>query len=54
MALQIELMNAGIKPHDRPYQDILKSWCAAGPKDAEADALRERFFNAVTARAHGD
>lgn len=54
MALQIELMNAGIKLHDRPYQDMLKSWCAAGPKDAEADALRERFFNAVTARAHGD
>lgn len=54
MALQIELMNDGIKPHERPYQDMLKSWCAAGPKDAEADALRERFFSAVAARAQAD
>ncbi len=55
MALQIEMMNQGMRGGARdaslgdPYTQV-HAWCAAGPKTAEADALRERFFSAIAAR----
>jgi hypothetical protein len=51
MALQVELMNQGVRQENvSPYKELLLRWCAAGPKDAEADELRERFFAAIAQR----
>ncbi len=50
MEIQVEMMNAGTRPQDRDYKFHLQRWCESGPKDAAADALRERFFAAITAR----
>ena len=51
MALQIELMNAGRRDLGaEDYRDLLRRWCAAGPKDETANALRERFFAAIARR----
>ncbi len=49
MALQIELMNAGIRQFsDADKQELLRRWCAAGPKDASGEELRARFFRAIS------
>ncbi len=50
MEIQVEMMNAGVRPQDHDYKYHLQRWCESGPKDAAADALRERFFAALTTR----
>ncbi len=51
MALQVELMNAGRRDlAGEDYKDLLHRWCAAGPKHAELDPLRKRFFQALAQR----
>ncbi|MEM8766084.1 MAG: DUF349 domain-containing protein [Pseudomonadota bacterium] len=49
MALQVELMNAGRgrEALEADPDDLTRRWCAAGPKDATADPLRQRFFEAI-------
>lgn len=51
MTLQVELMNAGRRDlGSEDYRDLLRRWCAAGPKDEQAQALRDRFFDALLQR----
>jgi hypothetical protein len=51
MALQVELMNQGVRNFDNiDNRDFLARWCGQGPKDAAADRLRERFFAALAKR----
>lgn len=48
MALQIELMNAGVRKFtDADKKELLNRWCSAGPKDTAAEVLRDRFFAAI-------
>ncbi|MEM9622713.1 MAG: DUF349 domain-containing protein [Pseudomonadota bacterium] len=50
MAVQVDLMNNGVRQFSaQDCEALLQRWCAAGPKDAVADALRERFFAALAA-----
>lgn len=51
MALQIAFMNAGKRNlAAEDYRQLRRRWCEAGPKDATANPLRERFFIALKAR----
>lgn len=51
MALQIEFMNAGKRNlAGEDYRQLRQRWCEAGPKDAAANTLRERFFKALHKR----
>ena len=48
MALQVELMNAGVREFSAAdKKQLLQRWCGAGPKNVTADQLRERFFAAL-------
>ncbi len=48
MALQVEFMNTGRRTFsDKDLEQLLKDWCAAGPKDDIAAQLRDRFFAAL-------
>ena len=49
MSLQVDLMNQGRRSFsEQDKQALIKRWCEAGPKDASADQLRKRFFDALT------
>ena len=48
MSLQIDMMNRGERTAPQA-KAMLQSWCASGPKSAQHDPLRERFFAAVAA-----
>jgi len=51
MALQIELMNQGRRNLQLvDNQELLLRWCASGPKNAEDEPLRQRFFGALGKR----
>ena len=50
MEIQIELINSGTRPHDRPVAEICRTWCEAGPKGPELDPLRDRLFAALRKR----
>ena len=51
MALQVTMMNAGRRDlAAEDYRALLRRWCSAGPKDAQANALRDRFFDALAQR----
>ena len=51
MALQIEFMNAGRRNlAAEDYRQLRQRWCEAGPKDASAEPLRQRFFDALGKR----
>ncbi|XOV82982.1 MAG: DUF349 domain-containing protein [bacterium] len=51
MALQVELMNAGRRDLGQEDWKVLRNrWCAAGPKDEQAEQLRGRFFAALQTR----
>ena len=51
MALQVELMNRGMRNMQLiDNQQLLERWCSSGPKTAEDNALRERFFSALNKR----
>lgn len=51
MALQIQLMNQGMRNMQLvDNQQLLERWCQSGPKTSADDALRQRFFAALTAR----
>ncbi len=50
MSLQVEMMNAGRgrEALAATPEDLTDRWCELGPKEASADALRERFFAAIS------
>ncbi|NCF44297.1 MAG: DUF349 domain-containing protein [Proteobacteria bacterium] len=51
MALQIELMNQGRRNLQLlDNQQLLQRWCASGPKNADDEPLRQRFFSALGKR----
>jgi exonuclease SbcC len=51
MTLQIDLMNRGIRNLQLvTNQQLLERWCRSGPKSADHQALRQRFFKALAAR----
>ena len=51
MALQIDLMNRGRRNMQLiENQELLERWCRCGPKTADHDSLRQRFFAALTQR----
>ena len=51
MALQIDLMNRGRRNMQLiENQELLERWCRCGPKTADHDSLRNRFFAALTQR----
>ena len=51
MALQIDLMNRGRRNMQLiENQELLERWCRCGPKAADHDSLRNRFFAALTQR----
>ncbi len=50
LKLQVEMMNRGTRPQDIDHKEMLYRWVEAGPKDALADSLRERFFTALKTR----
>ena len=51
MALQIDLMNRGRRNMQLiENQELLERWCRCGPKTADHDSLRNRFFTALTQR----
>ncbi len=51
MALQIDLMNAGRRDlAAEDHRELLRRWCEAGPKAADLQSLRERFFHALQQR----
>lgn len=51
MTLQIQLMNQGMRNMQLvDNQQLLERWCQSGPKTPADDALRQRFFAALTAR----
>ena len=54
MALQIELINKGLSNMQLvDNQNFIDRWCACGPKSSADDALRTRFFAALTKRLTG-
>lgn len=54
MALQIEFMNAGIRDlAERDHSELIARWNRIGPKNADHDPLRERFFDAILSRFSG-
>ena len=51
MRLQVDLMNAGQRNMQLvSNDDLIQRWCRRGPKHAEADPLRDRFFYALEQR----
>ena len=51
MALQIDLMNRGRRNMQLiENQELLERWCRSGPKTADHNSLRQRFFAALTQR----
>lgn len=51
MALQVRLMNEGRRDLSHEDWKALRSrWCAGGPKDAQGEQTRSRFFAALRAR----
>ena len=51
MALQIDLMNRGRRNMQLiENQELLERWCRCGPKTADHESLRDRFFAALTQR----
>jgi hypothetical protein len=51
MALQVALMNEGRRDLAQEDWKALRSrWCTGGPKDAQGEQLRSRFFTALRAR----
>ncbi|MEC8076075.1 MAG: hypothetical protein VX122_07965, partial [Pseudomonadota bacterium] len=51
MALQVALMNRGVRNIQlTDNQKLLERWCSSGPKSDSDNALRERFFRALSSR----
>ena len=51
MALQVALMNRGVRNIQlTDNQELLERWCSSGPKSDSDNALRERFFRALSSR----
>ena len=51
MALQVALMNRGVRNIQLiDNQELLERWCSSGPKSDSDNALRERFFRALSSR----